>query len=1177
MNVKKMMVKGFGILIVGALLLTAMPTGIVKAAFNEYWVAADGDCGGNSPCTTSVQVAIDAVADGGTVYVEAGTYTVPSSTSLFQLSDGKKLLGEGADVTTLQGDGTREVISISSDSMLDGFTITGGVGHSGNGGGMSINSGTPTISNCYFTGNSASNSGGAIYVSNASPFIENCIFENNSAGNSGGAVFFFPGAGTLRFNAFLGNTATFGEELYSQYPAGGVDARYNWWGNESGPTVGIRDQINSAANVLYEPYCTDISCDYPVANVTQGTYFTTIQAAIDAASDGDAIEVKEGTYTENLYITKDLSLLGAGAGSTVIQSPDTLPVCLTTSNENKAIVCIEDSVVTLDGFTIDGLGKGNANYRFVGVGFHNAGGTLQNSEVLNIKDTPFSGSQHGIAIYSYNENGTEYTINVLNNTITDFQKNAIALNASDTTLLNVLVSGNTVIGSGPTSVTAQNGIQVWAMLGSGVISDNTVSGIYYTDLDGCDWVATSILNYYADVDIRDNTITEAQEAIYPYLGTGDITGNTISITRQDACYCDAIYIYHPTASDIEVSNNVLTYDANGLTGYDSYAVAVSVGDEDITFTAQGNQINNYDIGIDLYNESSAAGDITSISIQNNALATALIDIWVEGELQAAPLIIGNKLLGDAVGLQNDLSFQVSASPNWWGSIAGPASGQVVGDVDYTPWCGDDVCSFTVPDENGVIELSGNINIPGGIVVDVPGLTFLLKDGTIIENNSPCFVINADNTTITTESLGGALCIPTNGSNGIDVADGLTNIIIEGLEIDGSEQDTGDGINFAGAITDVILRDNFIHDLDDDGVEFTSAPAGTVQVQGNLFMDNAGFGLNAPADLDVTYNAWGGFAGAESGVDLPVGVTSSDPWTHVDLYMESSGTDVEDEVREGETITYMIYANLQNATGADFEISFDASLLEVASTALGSVFTAPATGSDVVTYDNAAGEIHFAGVPEPFEAKSGEDLMLFSVTFTAIAAGDSDLSFSDDSFAMSPAGGPSNNIYAAELDDGAVTIRDHYTVTGTVSMQGRTVRSGVLFTLTSNTGILWGPFQASSSVPISNNVFLANVVENEYQITISQDRYLDVTVASGKFVDVISDLTLAAIELLGGDVNNSNAIGIDDAGIVGADYGLSGIENDGDANFDSIVNIQDLALVGGNFDATSADAYDSWTP
>ena len=49
--------------------------------------------------------------------------------------------------------------------------------------------------------------------------------------------------------------------------------------------------------------------------------FPTIQSAIDAANEGDVIKVLPGTYTEQLNITKNLTIIGSGVNSTIIEAP----------------------------------------------------------------------------------------------------------------------------------------------------------------------------------------------------------------------------------------------------------------------------------------------------------------------------------------------------------------------------------------------------------------------------------------------------------------------------------------------------------------------------------------------------------------------------------------------------------------------------------------------------------------------------------------------------------------------------------------------------------------------------------------------------------------------------------------------------------------------------------------
>ena len=81
------------------------------------------------------------------------------------------------------------------------------------------------------------------------------------------------------------------------------------------------------------------------------------------------------------------------------------------------------------------------------------------------------------------------------------------------------------------------------------------------------------------------------------------------------------------------------------------------------------------------------------------------------------------------------------------------------------------------------------NHNGGFTITTDGVTIRLADGTIIQNSSPCFTVNADNVMITSETIGGGKCVPTGGSDGIvvgsDTDPNVEGLRIIGIEIDGS--------------------------------------------------------------------------------------------------------------------------------------------------------------------------------------------------------------------------------------------------------------------------------------------------------------------------------------------------------------------------------------------------------
>jgi len=72
--------------------------------------------------------------------------------------------------------------------------------------------------------------------------------------------------------------------------------------------------------------------------------YSTIQAAVDAASPGDSIIVRDDTYTENVDVNKDHLTIRSenGAARTIVQG----------NTVNSSVFSIRANAVTLDGFTI---------------------------------------------------------------------------------------------------------------------------------------------------------------------------------------------------------------------------------------------------------------------------------------------------------------------------------------------------------------------------------------------------------------------------------------------------------------------------------------------------------------------------------------------------------------------------------------------------------------------------------------------------------------------------------------------------------------------------------------------------------------------------------------------------------------------------------------------------------
>ncbi len=125
-------------------------------------------------------------------------------------------------------------VYFDSTGTVSNCNFINNTGKSGSGGAIYFDS-TGTVTNCNFVNNTASQWGGAIYFE-GSGTVTNCNFTDNSASLRGGAVYFLRTGNVSNCN-FTGNNATTGSAIYF----------YKWYSSDT-LTVSDSTFLNNRAN-----------------------------------------------------------------------------------------------------------------------------------------------------------------------------------------------------------------------------------------------------------------------------------------------------------------------------------------------------------------------------------------------------------------------------------------------------------------------------------------------------------------------------------------------------------------------------------------------------------------------------------------------------------------------------------------------------------------------------------------------------------------------------------------------------------------------------------------------------------------------------------------------------------------------------------------------------------------
>jgi parallel beta-helix repeat protein len=304
----------------------------------------------------------------------------------------------------------------------------------------------------------------------------------------------------------------------------------------------ILTSLTSIGTVYAKPTKFKVDDDYDAS--TRGwqiTHFATIQAAIDAASDGDTLMVYAGTYVEAVTIDKSITLKGEDPATTTVTVTDP-------TDPLQRGIWVKDFAenVKISGFTVTNT--------YHGIYVFASDNCIITGNIIT------ENTNHGIVLDSCDKN------KVNGNTITNNGRRGIFMSISHE---NEIIE-NTITGNGITS-----GSGIWVdesnenEITSNTITDNGLEGIYMYGNSRENMIIRNTIERNVKDGIRlegsidpvkstiinGNTIRENSESGIEMNSAEEnvITGNTITENSGEG-----IYMHDGVDNENIIQNNMIT-------------------------------------------------------------------------------------------------------------------------------------------------------------------------------------------------------------------------------------------------------------------------------------------------------------------------------------------------------------------------------------------------------------------------------------------------------------------------------------------------------------------------------------------------------------------------------------------------------------------------------------------